>query len=134
MALLKPRQSTLLFGWFNPQPLLTWESVLRQKFTLDQLVRCGLTAVDIAAVQPDPSEWIQHAGAGLKHARCLRANPITYFGADLADVLSLHLSLEEMVRMELTHTQLVAVGMTPETERLFKLDEDEWNMLGKRTG
>jgi hypothetical protein len=25
----------------------------------------------------------------------------------------------------------VSVGMTPETEALFKLDETEWTMLGK---
>ena len=132
MVLLKPRQSTLLFGWLNPQPLLTWEGVLRRKLTLDRLIQCGLTATDLAAVQPDPSEWVLHADARLCHARYLRANPITHFGADLADVLSLQLTLDEMVRMDLTHAQLMAVGMTQDTERLFKLDEDEWHMLGRR--
>jgi hypothetical protein len=132
MALLKPRQSTFLFGWLSPRPVLTWGDVTRLKLTVDRLLQSGLTGSDLVAVQPDPAEWVRHADAGLRHARCLRANPITYFGADLADVLSLQLSLEEMVRMELTHAQLVAVGMSAETERLFKLDEDEWHMLGRR--
>ena len=132
MALLKPRQSTLLFGWLNPRPVLLWSDVTRRRLTLDQLVQSGLTASDLQAVQPDPAEWVRHAGAELRHARCLRANPITYFGADLADVLSMRLSVEEMVLMELTHAQLVALGMSPENERLFKLDEDEWHMLGRR--
>ena len=132
MALLKPRQSTLLFGWLNPRPLLLWNDVLQRKLTIGRLVQCGLTPADLAAVQPDATEWVQHAGASLCHVRYLWANPITCFGADLADVLSLQLSLDEMVRMELTHAQLVAVGMTQETERLFKLDDDEWCMLGRR--
>ena len=112
--------------------MLIWNDVLRLKLTLDQLIKCGLTSTDLALVQPDPGEWIQHAEAELKHARFLLANPFTYFRADLADVLSMHLSSSEMIRMELTHGQLVIAGMTADTEKMFKFDTDEWGMLGKR--
>ena len=133
MALLKPRQSTILFGWWDPRPVLVWNDVLRLKLTLDQLIKCGLISTDVVLVQSDPGEWIQHAKAELKHARYILANPFTYFQADLADVLSLQLSSAEMVRMEVTYKQLVAVGMTAETERMFKFDADEWGMIGKKS-
>ena len=131
MVFLKPRQSTALFGWWNPRPVLAWGDVLSLKLSVDALVACGLTATEISMLQPDPAEWVKHAGGELRHARHLRANPFIYFRADLADVLSMKLSLDEMIRMDITHAQLVSVGMTPETEALFKLDETEWTMLGK---
>ena len=132
MALLKPRQSTTLFGWWDPRPVLVWNDVLRLKLTLDQLIKCGLTSADLVLVQADPSEWIQHAKAEVKHARYILANPFTYFQADLADVLSMQLSSAEIIRMEVTYKQLVEVGMTPVTEKMFKFDADEWGMIGKK--
>ena len=111
--------------------MLTWSDVLNLKLSVDSLVACGLTSTELSMLQPDPAEWVKHAGGELRHARHLRANPFIYFRADLADVLSMKLSLDEMIRMDITHAQLVAVGMTAETEGLFKLDETEWAMLGR---
>jgi len=85
-------------------------------------------------IQPDPAQWVEHAGAGLKHIRFLQplgANPFEHFGADLADVLSLELTFTEMMRMGVTYTQLRAAGMSEKTERMFKLDDEEWAMLGR---
>ena len=85
-------------------------------------------------LQPDPAEWVSHAGATLRHVRflqALRANPFEHFGADLADVLALGLTFTELMRMGVTWGQLVAVGMTPKTEGMFGLDDEEWGMLGR---
>lgn len=131
---LTPRQSTLIFGWLNPREELAWPDVVRLKLTMDQLVSYGLAATDLLVVQPDPGEWVRHAGAGLKHARFMQpwgANPFVHFGADLADVISMRLSLAEMLSMDISHAQLVGQGMTECTERLFKLEDEEWHMLGK---
>ena len=38
-----------------------------------------------------------------------------------------------MLRMDISYGQLAEQGMTEHTERLFKLDAEEWQMLGKRT-
>lgn len=132
---LTPRQSTLLHGWLNPVPTLTWETVRRRKLSFDFLLNTAkLRPSDLVVLQPDPRQWVQHAGADLRHARAMMmwpANPFTHLGADLADVLSMKLSAVEMVRMDITYQQLVANGMNEQTERLFRLDEAEWVMLGK---
>jgi hypothetical protein len=115
-------------------PTLTWEDVKRRKLTIDVLLKTKLRPADLVVLQPDPRQWVQHAGASLKHTRMMimwPANPFTHLGADLADVLSMKLSIIEMVRMDITYKQLVANGMNERTERLFRFDEDEWKMLGK---
>ena len=108
---------------------------MRYSLSLDRLISYGLTASDLVLVQPDPAKWAEHAGAGLKHARFMQpwgANPFIHFGADLADVISMDLTVVEMVRMGITYTQLQENGMTDRTETLFKLDEIEWEVLGKK--
>ena len=61
----------------------------------------------------------------------LGANPFIHFNADLADVLSMGLNSTELMRMGVTYSQLLAVGMTEATEKMFKFDEEEWEMLGR---
>ena len=138
---LTPRQSTLIHGWLNPVPTLSWEDVVvRSRRKMRRLsfefllTTTKLRPADLVALQPDPQQWVQHAGAGLAHARQMMmwpANPFTHLGADLADVLSMRLTAVEMVSMGVTHGQLVANGMNEQTERLFRFDEEEWSMLGK---
>ena len=131
---LTPRQSTLIHGWLAPVPTLTWNDVKRKKLTIDFLLGTKLRPSDLVVIQPDPKQWIQHAGASLKHARLMivwPANPFSHFGADLADVLSMKLSIDEMIRMDNTYTQLLSHGMNEQTERLFRFDTEEWGMLGK---
>jgi len=134
MAQLTPRQSTLIFGWFNPLPVLLWNDVVRLGLTLDKLIGYGLHAPDLVIVQPDPAQWVKHAGAELKHARFMLAwgaNPFRNFGADLADVIGMGLSVTEMVRMDIDYAQLREHGLTDRTEGLFKFDEMDWAILGK---
>ena len=135
MVALTARQCTQIFGWLPTRNILVWEDVLRLKLTLDRLIAFGLRAGDLVLLQPDPAQWVQHAGATLKHARFMQpwgANPFVHFGADLGDVLAMGLSITEMVRMEISYAQLVANGMNARTEQMFKLDAEEWKMLGKK--
>lgn len=137
MVLLSARQATQIFGWARPKRILTWNDVVRRKLTLDQLIGHGLGAMDLVLLQPDPSQWVQHAGATLRHARFMlpwEANPFVHFGADLADVLSMRLTVVEMVRMAITYRQLKEHGMNDEIERMFKLEDEEWEMLGRPVG
>ena len=134
-APLTARQSTLIFGWLDPRPVLTWADVLRLKLTVDLLISFHVSAVSLAMIQSDPVQWVEHAGASLKHIRYMQplgANPFVHFHADLADVLSMDLSFIELMRMGVTHGQLQAAGMSEITERMFKLDAEEWAMLGRR--
>ncbi len=134
MASLTPRQSTQIFGWFNPRPILIWSDVLRLGLTLDKLISYGLHAPDLVLVQPDPLKWVECAGANLKHARFMLpfgANPFRHFGADLADVIGMGLSVTEMVRMDIDYIQLKENGMTERTEGMFKFDPIDWIIIGK---
>ena len=132
---LTARQATFLTGWLNPHPTITWADTLRLHLTLDSFLSAKVRPSDLVTLQPDPLQWVQHAGAGLKHARVMMAwgvNPFSHLGADLADVISLRLSVHEMMRMGITHEQLVLNGMTERTELMFRLGgEEEWEMLGK---
>ena len=132
---LTARQATLLTGWLNPQPTITWSDALRLHLTLDSFLSAKVPTSSLITLQPDPLQWVQHAGAGLKHARVMMAwsaNPFSHMGADLADVISLKLSAEEMMRMGISYEQLVLNGMTERTEKMFRLGgEEEWEMLGK---
>ncbi len=134
---LTPRQSTLIHGWMAPVPTLTWDDVKRKKLTIDFLLETKLRPSDLVVIQPNPKEWVQHASASLKHARLMivwPANPFTHLGADLADILSMRLSVDEMIRMDITYAQLLAHGMNEQTARLFRFDGEEWSMLGKPGG
>jgi hypothetical protein len=94
---------------------------------MDYLLESKLRPSELVIMQPDPMQWVQHAGASLRHARQMTmwpANPFTHFGADLADVLSMKLSVDEMIMMGITHGQLLLHGMTDKTERLFRFDEE----------
>ena len=131
---LTPLQSTQIFGWWDPRPALTWADVRKRRLTLDRLVSIRVAATSLAMIQPDPSEWVEHAGATLGHIRFLQplgANPFEHFSADLADVLSLEPTFVELMRMGVTYKQLRAAGMSEVTERMFKLDDEEWAMLGR---
>jgi hypothetical protein len=131
---LTPIQSTRIFGWWDPRPVLTWADVRRLGLTLDRLISLRLGATSLAMIQPDPAQWVEHTGAVLRHIRFLQplgANPFEHFDADLADVLSLELTFIELMRMGVTCKQLRAAGMSEATERMFKLDEEEWGMLGR---
>ena len=132
---LTARQATLLNGWLNPVPTITWADALRQHLTLDAFLSAKVRASDLVTLQPDPLQWVRHAGAGMKHARVMmawEANPFVHLGADLADVILMKLEVGEMMRMGITYEQLLVHGMTERTEVMFRLGgEEEWEMLGK---
>lgn len=134
MISITPRQSTQIFGWLQTRRTLVWSDVLKHKLTLDFLLGIGFQPSVLKMLQPDPAAWVESAGASLRHARAMQpwgANPFVHFGADLGDVLAMKLSLVEMVRMGITFEQLAAQGMDERTEKLFRLDSDEWRILGR---
>ena len=131
---LTPRQATLLHGWVWTKPTLIWADVLALRLTLDHLLEAGLPVSDLVMLQPDPAQWVKHAGASLKHLRWMivwPANPFTHFGADLADLLAMRPTADELVKMDVTYDQLVRNGMSARTEGMFKFCPEEWEVLGR---
>jgi hypothetical protein len=131
---LTARQATLVHGWIRTKPTLNWPDVVSLKHTMDSLLAIGLTANELLTIQPDPAHWTRQGGATLKHLRLMMlwpANPFEHFHADLADLLGLHLKVDELVRMNVTYDQLVRNGMTARTESMFKFCKEEWAVMGK---
>jgi hypothetical protein len=134
MVNLTPIQSIRLFGWRDPRPILVWDDVLRLRHSFDTLIGSGLRVSELVLLQPDPSQWVAHAGAGLGHARAMiqwPANPFIHLGADLGDVLKQRFTAHELVSMDVSYGQMVKSGMTARTEQMFRFSADEWAMLGK---
>jgi hypothetical protein len=134
MVKLTPLQSIRIFGWRNPRPILVWDDVLKNKFSLDLLIGHGLRSHELVLVQPDPAQWVAHAGARLVHARFMMqwpANPFSHLRADLADTLACQFTVAELLRMDVTYKQLIAAGMTAQTEGMFRFSDEEWAVLGK---
>ena len=132
---LTARQATLLHGWWDARPFLTWDDMLARKLTLDDLIRAGCRAREVMTMQPDPKEWFRHAGAGVRHVRYMLAwpaHPIRDLGADLGDMLSLKPTAEDLVAMGVTYADLVRAGMNPRFEAMFKFAEWEWELVGKK--
>ena len=131
---LTARQATQLHGWLWTKPTLTWKDVVARKLTFDRLVAVGIPIRELVVLQPDPAQWVEHADVGLKHLRKMLewpANPFDHFGADLADLLGMRLSVVELVRMDVTYDQLVRNGMNARTEAMFKFSPEEWEVMGK---
>ena len=131
---LTARQSTMLHGWLWTKPTLTWKDVLLHKLTFDKLLAAGVSVREMVTMQADPAEWVKHTGVGMRHLRLMidwPANPFEHFGADLADLLSMRLTVDELVRMDVTYDQLVRNGMSARTEAMFKFCPEEWAVLGK---
>ena len=132
--LLTARQAIHLHGWWRARPFLTWDDVLAKKITIDRLMGVGCRARDVVTMQPDPREWAAHAGATVEHVRYMLAwpaHPLRDLGADLADMLAHKFTAVELMQMGVTHADLVAVGMTPRFEAMFKFTDEEWAALGK---
>jgi hypothetical protein len=134
MVKLTPLQSVRIFGWSDPRPILTWNDVTRLGLTFEGLIGSGLRTSELVLIQPDPVQWVVHAKVCLSHARDLMlwpANPFAHLGADLGDVLAQNFTADELLRMDVTHGQLVRYGLTARTEKMFKFSDAEWEQLGK---
>ena len=131
---LTARQATLLHGWLWTKPTLTWKDIVSRKLTFQQLMNVGIPIREMVTLQADPKEWVKHAQVGHRHLRLMiewPANPFDHFGMDLADLLAMRLSVDELVRMDVTYEQLKKNGLNARTEAMFKFCPEEWEILGK---
>ena len=130
---LTARQATLLHGWLWTKPTLSWRDVVTRKLTFQELINVGIPIREMVTMQADPKEWVKHAQAGIRHLPLMiewPANPFDHFGMDLADLLSMRLSVVDLVRMDVTYDQLRRNGLSPRTEAMFKFSPEEWELLG----
>lgn len=127
-------QSIQLFG-YRRQPILTlsWSDVKRENFTWRDLRDLNIKAEDLQQLQPDKQEWLQRGGVNmqdLKDMLIFPVNPLVDFGADLGELWNMQCSVDEMLKMQITYTQLVQKGITPAIMAAFRLPLSGWVQLG----
>ena len=135
---LTPGQSVSIHGWFNPRAVamtLSWTDVLpREDLTLQSLHgKYGITLELLQRLQGDLSQWIRSGRARLEDCPCMtmwKAHPIHDFKADLGDLLGTGWKAEQYKLMGVTYSELVEVGMTPDTMAIFRFSLYEWSQLG----
>ena len=131
---LTPGQAVYLYGWLEARRTLRWADVLANpSFSLPQLLSARLSPLTLHQMQPDLSAWTKHRRAQLEDCPVMEpwtAHPIKDFHADLADLLSLRWSVEQLVRMGVTYTDLIAAGLTPSNMVLFDFTLMGWAHLG----
>jgi hypothetical protein len=127
-------QIVRIFGWRDYHPMLTWADVqnfshISFTFLLDQ----GLSTQQLFRLQYDPHAWVQHGNLQLHD--CLQMtqwplHPIKHLRADLADVLRMQWTSDEMIKVGLTMTDLLTLGMTPTVMSKFGFTLNCWVSLG----
>lgn len=128
-------QAVTLHGWMKPRDTLTWQDIMdNENLTFDLCRKCSIQPKQLHKLQPDILSWIQDGGVTLKNVPEMKdiwtINLVKDFKADLADILNLKSSCEELQKMQVTYDCLLALGMTPATMQLFGFTLMNWHMLG----
>jgi hypothetical protein len=131
---LTPPQIVTLFGWFNLKPYLSWDDIQKDpKLTFRSLRTAGLTSTQLHAIQPDIQLWKNHASITLHD--CLEmtqwpAHPIHLMNADLADIIAMRWSPEQMVSLGIDVDELMQLGMIPTLMTMFVFSLSSWLTMG----
>lgn len=98
-----------------------------------QLRRMGFTPEQLRRIQSDKNQWIQRGAitlSDLTDTTIFPINPIRDMHADIGEVWSMKLNLEQMKSMDITYEDLIRKGMTLEIMSHFNLCLSSWVMLG----
>ena len=116
-------QGVYLHGIMAPKRSLSWHDVLaNDTLTLSRLIAANLPLASLHQLQPDTAAWIRARRVTL--ADCPRmapwaAHPTRDFGADLGEIADIKWSVDTMVAMGLTYTDLQEVGLCVSNMPLF---------------
>jgi hypothetical protein len=131
---LTPPQIVTLFGWFNLRPYLTWDDIQKNpNITFRALRTAGLSPTQLHTIQPDVEMWKTHASITLHD--CVEmtdwpAHPIHTMKADLADIISMRWSPEQMVSLQINVDELIQLGMIPDLMTMFVFSLSSWVTVG----
>jgi hypothetical protein len=131
---LTPPQIISIFGWFNLKPFLAWCDVENTpKMTFRSLRDAGVTPTQLHTIQPDVEPWMQHASITLHD--CVEmtlwpAHPIHVLKADLADIISMRWTPDQMRSLGINVDELIQLGMIAELMTLFVYPLASWVTIG----
>jgi len=132
---LSAPQIVSLFGWnFRIKPFLSWEDVQNTPgMTFRSLRRLGLSPIQLHTLQPDAAAWRQHGTLTLHDCTDMTlwpVHPIRNLRADLADIISMHWTPEQMKQLGVTVDDLMHVGMTADIMCMISYPLSAWLRLG----
>jgi hypothetical protein len=131
---LTPGQAVYLHGWLSARRVLRWADILANpSLTFERMRSANLTAHSLHQLQPDVSAWTRYRRAQLEDCPAMEpwsAHPIKDFHADLADLIALRWTPELLVRMGVTYSDLVDIGLNPANMALFDFTLLAWAHIG----
>ena len=132
---LSALQSIRVFGLFDQQRrIFTWDNVKHRCLTWRILrERYMFTALELHTLQPDKSEWVKRGALTLHDMLDMTVfplNPITDMHADLAELWSMQWTVEELVRMDVTFSQIKMCGLNHHIMMHFGFPLSAWSKLG----
>jgi hypothetical protein len=131
---LTPPQIVTFFGWFNLKPYLRWDDIPKNpNITFRSLRAAGLTPTQLHTIQPDVQQWKTHGSITLHD--CVEmtlwpAHPIHVMKADLADIISMRWSPEQMVSLGINVDELMELGMIADLMTMFVFSLSSWVTIG----
>ena len=132
---LSALQSIRVFGLFDqPRRIFTWDDVKHRCLTWSILLeRYMFTALELHTLQPDKSEWVKRGALTLHDMLDMTVfplNPISDMHADLAELWSMQWTVEELVRMDVTFSQIKMCGLNHRIMMHFGFPLSAWSKLG----
>jgi hypothetical protein len=127
-------QIVSIFGWFNLKPYISWDDVQNDpRMSFRTLRNTGLTSQQLYTLQSDAAAWRQHGSITLHD--CLEMtqwpmHPINTLKADLADIMSMHWTHDQLIRLGVNLDDLLALGMTPALMCVIGMPLTAWRHLG----
>tara|TARA_B100000787_G_scaffold166853_1_gene152686 strand:+ start:926 stop:1321 length:396 start_codon:yes stop_codon:yes gene_type:complete len=91
------------------------------------------TALELHTLQPDKSEWVKRGALTLHDMLDMTVfplNPISDMHADLAELWSMQWTVEELVRMDVTFSQIKMCGLNHHIMMHFGFPLSAWSKLG----
>jgi hypothetical protein len=105
---LTPKQSILIFGWFDqPREHMNWDDVKTKSLSWHELrLQYNFTAEELHTLQPDKEEWMKRGQLTLHDVLDMNVFPVNPFDdmrADLAEVWNMHWSPEALASMKISY-------------------------------
>ena len=131
---MSAQQSVKIFGWWDqPRHVVVWDDLKKLTKSWRQLRRdFGFSPEDLKQIQPDKKEWIQRGALTLHDLLEMTIFPINPFkdlGADIAEVWSMHWSVEDLARMGVSFQDMQKRGLSAQIMQHFQIPLSGWLKL-----
>ena len=103
---------------------MTWR-ILRERYLF--------TALELHTLQPDKLEWVKRGALTLHDMLDMTVFPLNLISdmhADLAELWSMQWTVEELVRMDVTFSQIKMCGLNHHIMMHFGFPLSAWSKLG----